>query len=74
MEKASVEVPELFDEEVEKKATPEKKSSVKKKNPVDNMTYFEMVQFAKDHNIEVGGRAKDLYVKALKKWFKENPQ
>lgn len=73
VEKEPVDAPESFEEEVEKKADPKKKSSVKKKNPVDNMTYFEMVQFAKDHEIKVDGRGKDLYVKALKKWFKENP-
>ena len=39
---------------------------------VDEMTYFEMIQFAKDHGVHVKGRAKELYVEALVKWFKEH--
>jgi hypothetical protein len=40
---------------------------------VDTMTYFEMVQFAKDNDIVVPGREKELYIKTLAEWFREHP-
>ena len=40
---------------------------------VDTMTFFEMVQFAKDNNIDVPGKEKEIYVKTLAEWFRENP-
>lgn len=40
--------------------------------PLDDMTYFGMVQFAKDHGIEVEGREKEKYVEKLTEWFKNH--
>jgi hypothetical protein len=45
---------------------------IDKKPVVSEMSYSEMIKFAKEHNIVVGARAKDLYVKAITKWLKEH--
>ena len=43
---------------------------VESKVDPDVMSYSELIQFAKDNNIQVDGRAKELYLKAIKRWLK----